>query len=1180
MANDKKKRKLKKAPDQRVPFYFKLIPKRFQPRAKEYPPRTIYVNNAARNKVFKYLDNSISTTKYTPLTFLPKNLFEQFKRLANFWFLIVTLINLIPGVAPISPWASVIPLAFVLCVTAVKEAYEDIRRWKSDISVNRSPVTVLRQGVFIEQKWMEVSAGDIVKLTKNEAVPADIAVISTSLENGACFIETRAIDGETNLKVRTALNETLGFKTESELNNFDGVVECEGPNNKLYNFSGRITVPGSTTKLPLDVRNCVWRGSTIRNTDWVIGVVVYSGHETKLMQNATHTPFKRSSLEKIMNDAIFGIFLFVLSITAISGILSLIWTRVFGVDHWYLLIEGRDDWVDRVFIFLTFVILYNVMIPISLYVSMELIKVTYVLLINHDIEMYDPLSDRRALARTSNLAEQLGQIDYVFSDKTGTLTANTMDFMRCCVRGKVYGEVPDFVTPDTEVNLEKCTFEDPKFFEDLKKGDEQAHFCKEFFMLLAVCHTVLIETQEDGRRTYQASSPDEAALVVAAKRMGFEFWKRTSSSVIVKTESGEEEFEVLNINEFNSKRKRMSIAVRCPDGTVKLYVKGADSIIFHRLAGNQDELMASTDEYLKEFANEGLRTLVLAYKDLSPAEYDEWNAKYQEAAVALENRDDLLDDVAELIEKDLLLIGASAIEDKLQDGVPEAIHNMLQMGIKVWVLTGDKEETAINIGFSCNLLTEEMTRIVLNEAECPDRERTLHAMDDAIDKYGLDNPSEHDQFALVIDGHTLHSVFGDEELELRFLDVATVCKAVIVCRASPLQKALVVKLIRYNERAKCLAIGDGANDVPMIQSAQVGVGISGKEGMQAVMASDYAIAQFRFLQRLLLVHGRWDYRRICKLILYSFYKNMTFALTQFWFNLFAGFSGQTLYESWVIGLYNTMFTFLPIMFLSALDQDVSEEKLKEYPQLYELGRKNKEFNRRLLWSWLGLGMLHSVFIIFSVLFVYTVALRTDGQQDGMFAAGSTAFHCVFWVVNIVVHFEMNYLTWLHGLSFFLTVFGWYLFFGVYQLVPLFPNGIYYIAMKVWSTPAHWLLVPLVVVMCMLPYVIFKYLQRQYWPENYQIIQEQMKLKKFSAKARREFYAKRPKSIWSSQKHLRPEHQSTGYAFNQPEGTRDDLFAVLGKQIRSVNRPDVARADQGIQATQEGYYDEEPGIIHR
>ncbi|CCO26376.1 phospholipid-translocating ATPase [Rhizoctonia solani AG-1 IB] len=457
-----------------------------------------------------------------------------------------------------------------------------------------------------------------------------------------------------------------------------------------------------------------------------------------------------------------------------------------------------------------------------------------------------------------------------------------------------------------------------------------------FFSTLALCHTVLAGTDEQtGRLEYKAQSPDEAALVQAAADAGFIFLGREREIMRMQTPfAGVEEFELLNVLDFTSARKRMSVIVRKmdpEDRRVFLMCKGADNVIFDRLKSGNDSLRQKTGEDLDYFASEGLRTLCLAYKTISPEEYEAWNTRYQEAQVALESREEKIEAVSDQIERDLRLLGATAIEDKLQDGVPKAIADLKRAGIKVWVATGDKLETAIAIGYSTNLISKDANLIIVRggaDVFAVHEQMKKAANEFFPDDKIMENPAVHPTeepatpsrrglplrrmsmghsatslvpegngtrpggFVLVVDGGALTYAMDEEAPWNRqlMIELSTRCEAVIGCRVSPRQKAQMVRLIKDELGVMTLAIGDGANDVSMIQAADVGVGISGEEGLQAVNSSDYAIAQFRFLTRLLFVHGHWSYVRNSNMILNFFFKNIVCIGVLWWFQIYCGWS--------------------------------------------------------------------------------------------------------------------------------------------------------------------------------------------------------------------------------------------------------------------------------------------------
>ncbi|KAG5350639.1 hypothetical protein C0989_009999 [Termitomyces sp. Mn162] len=906
--------------------------------------RIIALNNTAANGEFP--SNSVSTSKYNLATFIPKFLFEQFSKYANLFFLFTACIQQIPGVSPTNRYTTIVPLAVVLLASAFKEVQEDLKRHQSDAELNARKGKVLTsQSIFTEKKWKDIKVGDVVRLESDDFISADMILLSSSEPEGLCYIETSNLDGETNLKIKQASPHTSSLTAPSLVNTLRGSLRSEHPNNSLYTYEGTlelITPEGTPRQVPLGPDQMLLRGAQIRNTHWVYGLTVFTGHETKLMRNATAAPIKRTAVERQVNVQIVFLFILLLALSVGSTIGSSIRTWFFSSQQWYLAeattLTGRaKGFIEDI---LTFIILYNNLIPISLIVTMEVVKFQQALLINFDLDMYYARTDTPALCRTSSLVEELGQIEYVFSDKTGTLTCNEMEFRCCSIGGVAYADVVDESKRDAEGGDGWKTFAEMRAvlehntnpFVGSGSGaytpeEREREVLQEFLTMLAVCHTVIPEVR-DGKTVFQASSPDEAALVAGAELLGYQFHIRKPKSVFVNIQGQDQEFEILNVCEFNSARKRMSTVIRAPNGKIKIYTKGADTVILERLSKNQpytDKTLA----HLENYATEGLRTLCLAYRDVSDEEYRQWSAIYNQAAATINGRGEALDQAAELIEKDLFLLGATAIEDKLQDGVPDTIHTLQMAGIK----------------------------IIVNEETARETEQFLTKRLNAIKNQR--NSGELEDLALIIDGKSL-SFALEKDISQFFLELAIMCKAVICCRVSPLQKALVVKLVKKNQKAILLAIGDGANDVSMIQAAHVGVGISGVEGLQAARSADVAISQFRYLKKLLLVHGAWSYRRLSKLILYSFYKNIVLYMTQFWYSFFNNFSGQIAYESWTLSLYNVVFTVLPPLVIGIFDQFVSARILDRYPQLYMHGQKNEFFTKTAFWLWVANALYHSI----------------------------------------------------------------------------------------------------------------------------------------------------------------------------------------------------------------------------
>jgi len=513
----------------------------------EIQERRVKANQHEYNAMYGYADNYISTSKYNVLTFLPKNLFEQFQRLANAYFLFLLILQLIPQISSLTPLTTLVPLVAVLFISAAKDAIDDIQRHRSDSQVNNRLTWVLRGGQLVEEKWRKIVVGDIIKMQNNQPVAADLLLLSASEPNSLCYVETAELDGETNLKVKQALPETAEMDDSIEqLSKFDGEIVCEPPNNNLEVFKGVLTFEGETYSLDKD--KVLLRGCVLRNTTWCFGLVLFAGKDTKLMMNWGATKFKRTHIDRLMNVLIIGIFIFLLLTCLICAICCGIWEMKVGhIFQMFLPWEhfvpgstvrgsgstGSGATIISVLVFFSYIIVLNTLVPISLYVSVEMIRFAHSWWINWDKEMYCARKDTPARSRTTTLNEELGQIEYIFSDKTGTLTQNVMTFNKCSINGRHYGDPTDAygnphdVTESTgKVDFSanpqhepSFVFYDNRLWDLAQTGDTDIHA---YFRLLALCHTVMTENK-NGILTYQAQSPDEGALVSAARNFGFVF---------------------------------------------------------------------------------------------------------------------------------------------------------------------------------------------------------------------------------------------------------------------------------------------------------------------------------------------------------------------------------------------------------------------------------------------------------------------------------------------------------------------------------------------------------------------------------------------------------------------------------------------------------------------------------
>lgn len=941
----------------------------------------------------------------------------------------------------------------------------------------------------------------------------------------------------------------------------------EAPGVNMYRLNGAITLAGEDesqgpTVHPITLDTTLLRGCVLRNTAWVIGIVAFTGEDTKIVQNSGAAPSKRSKVERQMNpQVLFNLFvlgLIGMVCAVIDHIMEKRWVDQSGV-YWMLYNDtsGDNPNINGLWTFFNALITFQNIIPISLYISIEFVRTLQALFIywDHQMQFFKNGVKYRTMARSWNLSDDLGQIEYIFSDKTGTLTQNVMVFRQCSIGGKIYwGEqapAPDATAKENGDSYEPAKLETisssddtasndaeekkkpkerevPPFHDKTLEADladtetEQSRLVHGFFVVLGLCHTALASESAPGVIEYKAQSPDEAALVQTAADCGFVFMGRDRDILRLKTPFTDEpeEYELLNVLEFNSARKRMSVIVRKCDkeGRIFLLTKGADNIIFGLLSKDhsQDNLKDQTDRDLQEFASEGLRTLCLSYRNLEQDEYDEFAHAYHEAEVAMDGREDKMDAAMASIERNLLLLGATAIEDKLQDGVPECIADLKRAGIKVWVATGDKLETAVAIGYTTNLLTPDTNLIIVRPGnhtiyeqlrdslegffgdDSLRRSTSLAAMDTRRSSQlhrvntgvrslvGDDNGKRPGGFSLVIDGDALREAFNDPDTGELLLQLSIQCNTVICCRVSPLQKAQIVRLIKENLGVMCLAIGDGANDVSMIQAADVGVGISGEEGLQAVNSSDYATGQFRFLKRLILVHGHWSYFRNSTMICNFFYKNIVGIGVLFWFMIFCGWSTTYVYAYVYLLFWNVFWTVAPVIAIGLFERNAEDTTLMALPELYRYSREGRYYNWPRFLYYLFEGVYQTAVVYFFLMYTYmTTTTRGDGWEVFKDEMSTTMALGAVMAANLFTGLNIDAWSWWVVFAVWVGPFLIWVFTAIYSVVQpsLVITGIYGNDIFLFRSAACWFGWPFVLVIALLPRYLIKFAKQNLFPND-------------------------------------------------------------------------------------------------
>ncbi|XP_037075054.1 probable phospholipid-transporting ATPase IF isoform X2 [Pollicipes pollicipes] len=1022
-----------------------------------------------------FTDNRISTSKYALWNFVPVNLFEQFRRLINFYYALNIAITCIID-SPVSPVTSALPLGFVVCVTMLKQGYEDWLRHKMDEEVNNKPAVVVRHGRLQEVKTKNIIVGDIVHVRADEDFPCDLVMLTSSDREGHCHIQTANLDGETNLKTKESPTQTRHMRSLSDLDTVRAIIECENPKPDLYKFVGNMTfhnaASGVRDEVPLGPEHVLLRGSRLKNTDHIYGCAIYTGRDTKLALNLKITSNKFSSVEKSMNKFLVFFLLLLLGEVTVATLFSYFYQKrvatltsqpgMLETSPWYLPAEDFAP-VNTIF---SFLVIFNYIIPISLYVTVEMVKFAGTRFLVWDEQLvFDGAGPK---ANTSDLNEELGQIEYLFSDKTGTLTENDMQFQHCSVAGRNYKEVDGVLLPhNPSERVVTASAAGSTKLEHLQRAELDG-----FLTALALCHTVQVAegSSDDPLPSYQASSPDEKALVEACSRFGVVFGGITDDVCKITVRGEVRRYRRLNVLEFDPDRKRMSVIVEDASGRVMVLCKGADSAVLSQCSAG-DKL--TTVQHVNYYALLGLRTLVFAWRELSRCQLDQLSQELNRARAALHNREEAVRAVSSQIESDMELLGATGVEDRLQEGVPETLETLRAAGVKVWVLTGDKVETAVNVATSCGHFKRGTTLLEL--VHC----RSVPAVQQVLkDLDALTHGQPYNNFGLVMDGESLSAALHNSATRHQLLGVATRCQAVVCCRMSPMQKAEVVKLVKYSkERPVTSAIGDGANDVSMIQEAHVGFGLVGREGRQAARCSDFSLGRFRFLSRILLVHGHWYYVRLANLVQYSFYKNVAFITPQLFFAFSNLFSTMSLYDSFYLTFYNVFFTAALPLAYGILEQDITAETLTARPDIYRRFGRNVMLGWSEFTKWTLLGLWHAGVPYFLVWYVWKEdpILLQSGRMMGVYAFGSVICQTIVLVVNIKMIIMSRYMTWM----FFVCFFGGIAMMGltsVYSLLrlPFVSNDTMAWVYEMLSlSPTLWLLQLLLVVVCLLPDVLLE-----------------------------------------------------------------------------------------------------------
>ncbi|ORM39849.1 putative phospholipid-transporting ATPase IIB [Babesia sp. Xinjiang] len=1007
-----------------------LIATRFNTRLM---PGLRYVSIRGGSIPRSFVWNGMKNTKYNVFTFLPYVLYEQFKVFMNLFYLLISLSQLIPDLAVESAITYFGPLALVLFVALLKEGCDDYKRYLRDKEANSQKYEILTAEGIKEINAENITVGSVVKLTKNQRVPADMILLRSSEANGCSFIRTDQLDGETDWKLKKAVHVTQCLGSAEDMVNLDAVCCCEAPRQEIYSFNGKMTfyknevldkeavpamsswvmndslsadshsqkddavplasddshVPSSfsavTAKVsdcsdvpkslrdavvePLTVDNALWM-NTIVAAGTVYGLVIYIGKEVRASLNARRARYKIGCFDwevNLMTKVLFSILLAMsVAMVAPGGF----------VGRWYI-------WLIK------FLLLFSTIIPISLRINLDIAKFTYSRTMAMDTEIPG------TVPRTTLIPEELGRIEYLLSDKTGTLTQNVMNLDRIHI-GRALFQVDDLETIRQLVD---------KYFEDYRQTTLDVPFegssddglrsqsvskvshqgssgnvssdgsglpshgyprrmsrksaihipytkvtptrdidtkLSLAILSLAICHSVTPIFDKD-KLDFQASSPDEIAMVSFARMCNVELRERDETRMVLCVRGTLFlTFKILTVFPFSSETKRMGIIVEDEISKEKFFFcKGAESALIKLL---QPRGSVWLTEECDNMARLGLRTLVFGYRQLSDAEYALFESRYRDARVSLNDREERIRRVVSTIERDLILIALSGVQDNLQPHVKSTLEALRDAGIKIWMLTGDKVDTAKCIAISAGIKDKSHSLCQITSENTKDKDDIKQK----LENFSMGPTST----MLVVDGAVVATSI--KEFNKFFIMVATMAPAVLCCRCTPFIKAELVRLIKQYTGKRTCAIGDGDNDVPMITEADVGIGIVGKEGLQASLSADYSIHRFHYIKRIILWHGRNSYKSSASLTHFIIHRGMIIAVMQGLFSAMYFYMPLAFFQGWLQIGFSTYYTMLPLYSL-VLDYEMEESVVFLFPELYQTLHTGRVMSVKtfLIWVWIS-----------------------------------------------------------------------------------------------------------------------------------------------------------------------------------------------------------------------------------
>lgn len=1198
--------------------------------------RAIEFNCNDRITSSEFPSNYVSSARHRLLTIVPRHLFEQFQRSANIWFLIVSVFQLIPyQLNPTDSWTTILPLSLMLAFTLGSEIVNDYRRYAGDRELNSQEYHVWHGTYYTNIPCKNIQVRQVVILKNDEVVPADMVLLASSGQDKRCYVDTSGILGETNLDIKRPVKDTQRLLEATSLDDaaallkrIVGQLQFTDPDPNFEKFTGNIKLKGFPKASKLDISNLLLRGSRLKATPWVFGLVVYTGKETKTQLNAKLSKKKKiSKIESSVNRWVVYILGFLLAMVIFSMLASI------------YLEESKFDFeeISGLGQFIVFILLYNNIIPISLFVTMDIIKLLQI----HYIHI---ISDKKIKFKTGEVNEDMGQVEYILADKTGTITNNSHSLKVCCINGTVYSRcetddldnIESLASESSEdrplfntkigldygtTDLDKVSFKDDFSAPSENLTFSQLKFCLRnenidtvyFVKCMALCNTVL--RVESTSEIYLASNMEEKALVLAAHEFGYELIARNSNSCILNEGGSHVKYDILASTDSSSKSGRSRVLLRNKLETV-LFVKGNPDAMSSLIIESEEETFVN--DQLDNIVNLGLRANLLSYRILTDEEAELLTIRIENARSNNVNPDLKIEQLLEEYEKHVQFLGVAGIEDTVPQENKDTIRALLQAGIKIWILSGDKETNIISAGLDSGIISPDIPVISLNNisssVSCAkilykyilnniyhdtnleiirynsilqgssdlknndikrlsmrsmardDREMSRisehlpqltnsvstvklekiysHPIFKDIEKtttqhFNLDRPFKPEtiNFALSLDRETLQTALCDETCRKMLVCLLITARTVCFNNILPLQKAQIVKLLKENVKSHptVLAIGDSNCDIAMIQEANIGVGIRGKDGTQVCNSAEVELENFSQLKDLLLVHGYRNYSRLSRSVLLFLHKNLILTILTFVYIFVSDFSGTSIFNSSLLVAYNIFFTTLPIIVLGVSDEDLTYDQILAHPYIYNIGITNQHFNYRKLLEYILHALMKSFFLGLLVCPIYTQILSEDGQVENLEIIGTVLY--VSMVLSVLLHIAVE--TYSYSFIYILSQFTSivllivYLIFSTYAYISHQGSSIdlYGIGIQLQKCPIVFIVMLISPLSCLLYSYAWKAYETIFNPGLVELIRDGVNIQGVNW-SRLQDYSTSLEKIYRSTEAWTSSHESDGYNINK------------------------------------------------